>query len=238
MLQKETTAVAGPPVLETRGVTKTYETGGETIHALRGVDFQVCEEDFIAIRGPSGSGKSTLLNVLSCIDRPSNGEVWVQGRRASDLSERALARLRLNSLGLVFQAFNLIPVLSAYENIEYPLLLQRVAAAERRRRVREWLDAVGLSDLARRRPPQMSGGQQQRVALARALVTEADVVLADEPTGNLDTETTERVLRVIERLNREHSVSFVVVTHDPEVSQFATRSVDLRDGQLIERSAG
>jgi len=224
-----------PPVIETRKVKKTYETGGETVHALRGVDFRVQRGDFVAIRGPSGSGKSTLLNVLSCIDRPTDGEIWIQGVKANDLPERQLANLRLNDLGLVFQAFNLIPVLSAYENIEYPLLLQRVDPRNRRRRVQQWLDAVGLADLAGRRPQQMSGGQQQRVALARALVTEAALVLADEPTGNLDSKTTERILEIMRELNQEQGVSLLVVTHDPEVSAFATRHVDLRDGQLMER---
>ncbi len=235
MQNKQAAPSAPPPVLETRDVRKTYETGGETIHALRGIDFRVHQADFVAIRGPSGSGKSTLLNVLSCIDQPTHGDVWIGGDKASTLNERTLAKLRLEKLGLVFQAFNLIPVLSAYENIEYPLLLQRITPKERQRRVGEWLELVGLSELAKRRPQQMSGGQQQRVALARALVTEAAIVLADEPTGNLDAETTDRVLRIIQELNTERRVSFLVVTHDPEVSAFATRVVDLRDGLLSEQ---
>jgi len=221
-------------ILKTDNLTKVYEAGQEKVQALRGVNFLAEPGDFVVINGPSGSGKTTFLNLTACIDKPTEGEVWVDGVSTTSLAESGLADLRRDKIGLVFQSFNLVPVLSAFENVEYPLLLQGVARDERRKRVSRLLEEVELTKEARRRPDQMSGGQKQRVALARALVNEPKLVLADEPTGNLDTKTSERVMGIMKRLNAEHDVTFVVVTHDQLVNDYATRSVRIRDGELSE----
>lgn len=221
-------------MLKTINLTKDYQVGQETVHALRGVSFAVPKGDFLVINGPSGSGKTTLLNLIACIDYPTSGEVLIEDQTVSKLSESKLAELRREKIGLIFQTFNLIPVLSAYENIEYPLLLMGLSWAERRRRVNALLEEVGLADMARRRPDELSGGQRQRVAIARALVTNPKIVLADEPTANLDSETGNTVMQIMRRLNEEHRVAFVVVTHDPVVTQYARRTVRMRDGQLLD----
>ncbi len=186
------------------------------------------------INGPSGSGKTTFLNLISVIDRPTSGEVYIEGRPTSTQSEGQLAALRKTTIGLVFQSFNLIPVLSAAENVEYPLLLQGTERSLRRARVAAMLGEVGLLELARRRPGALSGGQRQRVAIARALITGPKIVLADEPTANLDSETGGAVMDLMRRLNEEHCVTFIVVTHDPAVSQYAKRRVRILDGRLEE----
>lgn len=221
-------------ILQTHNLTKIYRVGQEEVPALRGVDFEADAGDFTVINGPSGSGKTTFLNLIACIDKPSAGEVFIEGQPTSKLSESQLAELRKHKIGLVFQTFNLIPVLSAYENVEYPLLLLGVGRAERRRRVMALLEEVGLKDLAKRRPDELSGGQRQRVAIARALVTNPKLVLADEPTANLDSETGKQVMAIMRRLNEEHHVAFIVVTHDPVVTQYAQRTVKIRDGQLFD----
>lgn len=226
------TTTANARILETHELTKVYQVGQEKIHALRGADFQAEAGDFTVINGPSGSGKTTFLNLIACIDRPTSGEVFIEGQPTSQLSERQLAELRRYKIGLIFQTFNLIPVLLAYENVEYPLLLQKLNRADRRRRVMGLLELVGLKDLTRRRPEELSGGQRQRVAIARALVTEPKIVLADEPTANLDSETGKQVMGIMRSLNRELQVAFLVVTHDPVVTQYAQRVVNIRDGQL------
>jgi len=223
-------------ILETQRLSKVYSVGQEKIPALRGVDFQADAGDFIVINGPSGSGKSTFLNLIACVDRPTEGEVFIEGQATSQLSENQLAELRKHKIGLVFQSFNLIPVLSAYENVEYPLLLLGVNSSERKRRVMGLLDEVGIKDLAKRRPDELSGGQRQRVAIGRALVTEPKLVLADEPTANLDSETGKQVMSIMRRLNEDHKVAFLVVTHDPVVTQYAERTVKIRDGQLTEEN--
>jgi putative ABC transport system ATP-binding protein len=223
-------------IVETQNLSKVYHVGQEKISALRGVDFKASAGDFIVINGPSGSGKSTFLNLIACIDRPTTGEVFIESQATSHLTESRLAELRKRKIGLVFQTFNLIPVLSAYENVEYPLLLLGISAAERKRRVMMLLDEVGLKDLAKRRPDELSGGQRQRVAIARALVTEPKIVLADEPTANLDSETGKQVMAIMRRLNEDHHVAFLVVTHDPVVTQYAERTVKIRDGQLSEEN--
>lgn len=223
-------------ILETRQLTKIYQVGQEEIHALRGVDFRAEAGDFTVINGPSGSGKTTFLNLIGCIDRPTSGEVVIEGQATSRLSESQLANLRKRKIGLVFQTFNLIPVLSAFENVEYPLLLLGLRRAERRKRVMGLLDEVGLNDMAKRRPDELSGGQRQRVAIARALVTEPKIVLADEPSANLDSETGNQVMNIMCHLNQEHHVAFIVVTHDPVVTQYAQRIVKIRDGQLSEEN--
>lgn len=224
----------GLSFLEARSLTKTYQVGRSTVHALRAVDFVAMQGDFVVINGPSGSGKTTFLNLISAIDRPSQGEVLIQGLSTNDLSERQLAHLRKDKIGLIFQTFNLIPVLSAAENAEYPLLLQKVSKLERKKRVQAMLDEVGLEGLGRRRPNELSGGQRQRIAIARALITRPKIVLADEPTANLDSETGAQVMNLTRKLNQEHCVVFIVVTHDPAVTEYAQRQIRIHDGCLIE----
>ncbi|MFN4218272.1 MAG: ABC transporter ATP-binding protein [Candidatus Bipolaricaulia bacterium] len=221
-------------MLKTLNLTKDYQVGQEIVHALRGVTLEVPQGDFLVINGPSGSGKTTLLNLIGCIDRPTSGEVFIEGQAVSKLSEGRLAEVRREKIGLIFQTFNLIPVLSAYENVEYPLLLVGTSRAERHRRVSALLEEVGLASMAKRRPDELSGGQRQRVAIARALVTNPKIVLADEPTANLDSDTGAQVMQIMRRLNEEHKVAFVVVTHDPVVTQYAKRILRMRDGQLFD----
>lgn len=225
-------------LLKTEHLVKDYHVGKETIHALRGIDLEVDEGEFLVISGPSGSGKTTLLNLIGCIDRPTSGEVFIEGRPISKLPESKLAELRKQKIGLIFQTFNLIPVLSAYENVEYPLFLLGLSRRERHRRVSGLLEEVGLSGMARRRPDELSGGQRQRVAIARALVTNPKIVLADEPSANLDSETSEQVMRIMKVLNEEHKAAFIVVTHDPIVTQYAGRTFRMRDGLLFSEEAG
>jgi len=226
----------GDSLLETVNLTRTYRVGGQLVHALRDVCFVANQGDFVVINGPSGSGKSTFLNLISAIDRPTSGDVFINGDAISAQSEKQLSRLRKSAIGLVFQSFNLIPVLSAAENVEYPLLLQRIERSERKRRVQKMLDEVDIADLGRRRPNELSGGQRQRVAIARALITRPKLVLADEPTANLDSETGGRVMDLMCGLNKEHCVTFIVVTHDPAVSKYAQRHIRILDGTIEERS--
>ena len=214
-----------------RDVSKTYRLGKVTVTALDGVSLAVKAGEFLAVAGPSGSGKTTLLNLIGCLDTPTSGEVAIDGEAISGLSPGRRADLRARKLGFVFQTFNLIPVLTAWENVEYPLLLQRgrgdVAA-----RVRAALEHVGLADRARHRPPELSGGQQQRVAIARALVTEPALVLADEPTANLDSRTGHEIIELMRRLNRERGTTFVFSTHDPRIVNVADRVLEISDGRL------
>ncbi len=225
------------PAVECRNVSKTYQKDAVPVHALQGVDFTVQRGDFVSLSGPSGSGKSTLLNVIGGLDRPDDGEVLVDGVALGGLSESALAQLRLHKIGFVFQAYNLIPVLTALENVEFILQLQGVPGAERRERAGGVLAALGLADLGDRRPGELSGGQQQRVAICRAIVTEPVLLLADEPSANLDSATTEELLAELARLNREQGMTIVTATHDPMVMQFTTRQVKLRDGAIEQDSA-
>ena len=227
----------GDIFLETRDLSREYRTGGETVHALCQVSFQAHQGDFTVINGPSGSGKTTFLNMISLIDQPTQGDVLLEGASTRALTDRQLANLRKSKIGLVFQTFNLIPVLSAAENAEYPLLLQSLTREERKKRVRAILDEVGLLDLASRRPNELSGGQRQRVAIARALISRPKMVLADEPTANLDSETGRQVMELMRVLNEEHCVVFIVVTHDPAVSAYARREIRILDGRMQEESA-
>jgi putative ABC transport system ATP-binding protein len=224
----------GLAFLQAKALSKRYQVGSSTVHALREVNFSAMQGDFIVINGPSGSGKTTFLNLISAIDRPSEGDVLIQGVSTNSLSERQLAQLRKEKIGLIFQTFNLIPVLTAAENAEYPLLLQKLPKAERIERVRSMLAEVGLQDLGRRRPNELSGGQRQRIAIARALITRPKLVLADEPTANLDSETGAQVMDLMRRLNEEHCVVFIVVTHDPAVAEYARRRIRIHDGGLTE----
>jgi putative ABC transport system ATP-binding protein len=220
-------------ILRVEAVSKIYRQGQLDVAALRDVTLSVELGDFAVLAGPSGSGKTTLLNLMGALDRPTSGRVVAGGRDISQLTERALASLRLQHIGFVFQAYNLIPVLTAYENAEFVLLLQGVAAPERRRRVEEVLAAVGLSGLERRRPAELSGGQQQRVAVARAIAAQPDLVLADEPTANLDSKTALELIELMSRLNLERGVTFVVSSHDERVIERAARVVRLEDGRVV-----
>jgi len=221
------------PVVTCRGVSRVYEGDGVPVHALRGVDFELKTGEWVSVAGPSGSGKSTLLHVIGGLDQPTEGTVKVDDVEVTALSEAELSDLRLRKIGFVFQAYNLIPVLSALENVEFIMQLQGVAGGERRRRAIDALDALGLADLADRRPGEMSGGQQQRVAIARAIVTNPVLLLADEPSANLDTATTEELLDVLRRLNNERGVTILTATHDPMVMSYTTRQVNLRDGHVV-----
>ena len=218
-----------------KDVTKTYRLGTLTVTALAGVSLTVRTGEFLAVAGPSGSGKTTLLNLIGCLDTPTSGEIAIDGEPVSALSPGRRADLRASKLGFVFQTFNLIPVLTAYENVEYPLLIHR-RGGNVATRVRAALEQVGLGDRATHRPPELSGGQQQRVAIARALVGEPALVLADEPTANLDSHTGHDIIELMRRLNREHGTTFVFSTHDPRIMKAADRVLEISDGRL--RSTG
>jgi len=218
--------------VELKDVKKTYRTGPIEVPALRGVSLQIAPGEFLAVAGPSGSGKTTLLNIIGGLDRADDGEVLVEGKNLQLLSSGELAYLRLQRLGFVFQAYNLLPVLTALENAEFTLLLQGVRVKERKERVRELFSEIGLAGLEHRRPGELSGGQQQRVAVARAMVTEPALILADEPTANLDSATAAALLAVMEQLNRAHNTTFVYSTHDPQVMERARRLIRLHDGQI------
>lgn len=219
-------------VIKTQGVTKVYNPDKIPVHALNGVDINIEEGEFTAIVGPSGSGKTTLLNIIGGLDHPSDGEVFVGGTDISTLSDNQLIDFRKDYIGFVFQAYNLIPVLTAKENVEFVMLLQKRSKAERDQRVRELMDAVGLSEKMNSRPAQLSGGQQQRVAVARALAPKPTFILADEPTANLDSKSTENLLDIMARLNREEQMTFVFSTHDQRVIDRARRVVTLVDGKI------
>jgi len=216
-------------------VSKSYRLGKVDVRALENVDLDVDRGEFLALAGPSGSGKTTLLNLVGCIDKPNRGRIVLDGVDVTAVPLHRLAATRRDALGYIFQTFNLIPVLTAYENVEYPLLLQSVARRERDARVRRWLDQVGLGAQASQRPDQLSGGQRQRVAIARAMVGEPKLVLADEPTANLDSDTAAHILDLLATLNEETGTTFVFATHDPAVMSRAHRVVRLRDGRIAER---
>lgn len=233
-----TTRPSAAPLFELDAVHKVYGTGGEAVHALRGIDWILSPGEFTGLVGPSGSGKTTLLNLLGCLDRPTSGSVKLDGRELFSRSERQLSRLRAERLGFIFQDFNLFAVLSAYENVEYPLLLNGIPAMERHRRVDAMLERVGLRPKRSRRPDELSGGEKQRVAIARALVHRPALVLADEPTANLDSETGSRIVSLLAELNRELGTTFVIGTHDPALAPHLRRVTTLRDGRITEDRAG
>ena len=221
-------------IVKLRAVSKDYGQGAVVVHALRGVDLEIPRGSFAALAGPSGSGKSTLLNILGGLDRPSSGTIQVDGQEVTRLGRAELARLRLRKIGFVFQAYNLLPVLTAYENAEYVLLMQGVPAAERRRRVLELLGQVGLEGLERRFPRELSGGQQQRVAIARALAQEPLVMLADEPVASLDPVTTIQVMNYLKKINREDGITTVANLHHVDLAlKYATRVVGIRAGTIV-----
>lgn len=221
------------PVIETRSLTKTYHDHGVPVTAVNNVDLSIEKGEFAAVVGPSGSGKTTLLNLIGGLDSPTSGEITVAGKKISDFKPSKLIDFRLNNIGFVFQAYNLIPVLTALENVEFIMLLQNISRHERHQRAKELLASVGLEDLLNRRPVELSGGQQQRVAVARALASMPSFVLADEPTANLDSEAAEKLLDIMEQLNRERRMSFIFSTHDPRVVNRARRVITLRYGSIL-----
>ncbi len=224
---------AAEAVIRTRDLRRDYEMGSEVVRALRGVDLEIAAGEFVAVMGPSGSGKTTLMNLISCLDAPTAGAYWLSGRRVSELDDDALARVRNREIGFVFQTFNLLPRASALQNVELPLAYAGLGKRERRPRAEAVLARLGLEDRMHHRPPELSGGQRQRVAIARALVNEPSLLLADEPTGNLDSETSSEILDVFEELH-DAGQTLVLVTHEPEVAVHARREVHLRDG-CVER---
>jgi putative ABC transport system ATP-binding protein len=221
-------------VVRTVGLTRRYKMGDAFVDALRGVDLTVARGEFVALVGPSGSGKSTVLNLIGGLDRPTSGQVWINGTELSASDERTLTRHRRQHVGFVFQSFNLLPRLTAEENVALPLMFSGVPEKERRARARALLERVGLGPRLTHRPTQLSGGEQQRVAIARALVGQPALLLADEPTGNLDTTIGAEIMALLRELNQEQGLTLLVVTHDPEVAAFADRIVRLRDGRLQE----
>lgn len=223
-------------IVELVDVTKIYPLGKTQVHAVRGVSFTIEKGDFISITGPSGSGKSTILNMIGCIDTPTSGVVKINGTETGSLKDKQLTELRHKTLGFIFQSFNLIPVLDVYENIEFPLLLGR--EKRDKARTREWIDflieAVGLAEHRHHRPSELSGGQRQRVAIARALATKPMIVLADEPTANLDSKTGKAIIELMKKLNQELETTFIFSTHDPEIVEIADHVIRLQDGRVIE----
>ncbi|MEZ5545376.1 MAG: ABC transporter ATP-binding protein [Lysobacteraceae bacterium] len=219
------------------GVTKSYQRGKQSVEVLHGVDLSIPKGDFVALMGPSGSGKTTLLNLIGGLDTPSGGSVAVGGQRIDQYSAGQLAKWRAQHVGFVFQFYNLLPVLTAQANVELPLLLTRMGAAERAKRAKIALTLVGLADRADHKPKELSGGQEQRVAIARAIVTDPTLLVCDEPTGDLDRKTADEILTLLQTLNREHGKTIVMVTHDPKAAEYAARTVHLDKGQLVDALA-
>ena len=218
-------------LLRIRDLTRRYDLGGETIHALRGVSLDIHRNEYVAVMGPSGSGKSTMMNLLGCLDTPSSGEYWLNGQEVSQLADDALARVRNREIGFVFQTFNLLPRATALRNVELPLVYAGVPGSERRDRAAHALEQVGLAHRRDHRPNELSGGQRQRVAIARALVNQPSILLADEPTGNLDSTTSEEIMRVFSELHATGQ-TVIMVTHEPDIAARAARIVTLRDGRI------
>ena len=221
-------------IIRTEKLEKVYQDNSVPVHALKGIDLSISAGEFTVIAGPSGSGKTTLLNLIGALDKPTAGKVYLEGEDLSAKSKGQLANIRLNKIGFIFQAYNLIPVLTALENIEFTMMLRGIPEKERRRRALALMGELGIAELANKRPTEMSGGQQQRVAVARAIVNDPTIVLADEPTANLDSVTGSRLLDLMERMNREHNITFVFSSHDPKVIERGRRLLWLRDG-LIEK---
>jgi len=223
---------SGDVVIHLERIHKIYHMGDIEVHALRGVSLDIHRGEFVAIMGPSGSGKSTMMNIIGCLDRPTKGHYFLDGVDVSTVDKPGIAYIRNKNVGFVFQSFNLVPRTSALENVELPLVYAGVGGSERTRRARAALAEVSLSDRERNMPNQLSGGQQQRVALARALVNNPSLILADEPTGALDTRTSVEVMEIFQRLNRERNLTIIVVTHEPDVAQYAQRIIQFRDGRI------
>jgi putative ABC transport system ATP-binding protein len=218
-------------IILTHKLTRDYDMGGEVVRALRGVSVQIKQNEYVAVMGPSGSGKSTLMNLIGCLDTPTGGEYWLNGQKVSDLDDDALARIRNKEIGFVFQTFNLLPRATALHNVELPLIYAGRAARERRAQATQALERVGLGDRMAHRPNELSGGQRQRVAIARALVNEPSILLADEPTGNLDSATSGEIMQVFRDLHRQGQ-TIVMVTHEHDIAAHAARVVTLKDGEI------
>ncbi len=227
------------PLIAIEKATKTYVMGDVQVHALRGVTTSVEAGEFVAIMGPSGSGKSTFMNIVGCLDRPSSGTYTLDGQRVESMTRDDLAAIRNKKIGFVFQTFNLLARTSAVENVELPLLYNGATVRERRARALERITAVGLAGREHHLPSQLSGGQQQRVAIARALINEPAILLADEPTGNLDSRTSVEIMAIVQRLNRERGITIILVTHEPDIAGYSSRRIHFRDGRLVrdERAA-
>jgi putative ABC transport system ATP-binding protein len=226
--------MAAEPIMQIRNVIKSFTRGGETLTVLRDLNLSVAEGEFLGIMGPSGSGKTTLLNLIAGLDQPNRGEVWIGGQCISRMTEAQLASWRTRNIGFIFQFYHLLPVLTAYENVELPLLLLPITAQKRREQVLNALDLVGLSERLSHRPGQLSGGQQQRVGIARAIVTDPTIIVADEPTGDLDARSAVEILNLMDILQRELKKTILLVTHDPRAAERAQRIVHLEKGQLLE----
>jgi len=224
----------GTSAIEIRGLSKTYLLGDVRVEALKGVDLSILSGDFLAVMGPSGSGKSTLMNILGCLDRPTSGSYRLDGKEVGNLSRDGRAVIRRSRIGFVFQGFNLLPRLSALENVELPMIYDSTPSADRRERARSALAAVGLEERGHHLPSQLSGGQQQRVAIARAIVNTPALLLADEPTGNLDSATSDEILGIFQQLNDGRGITLVLVTHEQDISQYARRVIRFRDGRIVE----
>lgn len=224
-------------IVDLEGVVKTYRKGRERVEVLHELDLEISAGEFAALMGPSGSGKTTLLNLIGGLDKPTAGSITVSGQRIDQLGSRALARWRSEHVGFIFQFYNLMPVLTAQRNVELPLLLKKMSAKERRERARTALEIVGLSDRAKHLPRELSGGQEQRVAIARAIVSDPDILLADEPTGDLDRDTASEILDLLGTLNQRHGKTILMVTHDPVAAERAGRTVHMDKGSLLEAAA-
>jgi len=222
-------------MVQVRDVSKVYERGKQKVPVLQGLTLDIPKGDFVALMGPSGSGKTTLLNLIGGLDQPSSGEILVGGSRIDKLSAGQLAKWRAGNVGFVFQFYNLMPVLTAEGNVELPLLLTRLGKAQRRKNVGVALEVVGLSDRAKHKPRELSGGQEQRVAIARAIVSDPQLLVCDEPTGDLDRKTADEILRLLQALNEQHGKTIVMVTHDPKAAEYAKRILHLEKGQLLEQ---
>lgn len=221
-------------IVELRKVWKIFKTKHYEVQALRGIDLEIEKGEFLIVMGPSGSGKSTLLHLIGCLDKPTSGEVFINGISTSKLNDFELTNLRRDKIGFIFQLYNLIPTLTAFENIELPMVLKGIPKEERRKRAMYLLESLGIEEIVNRKPSELSGGQQQRVAIARALANDPEILLCDEPTGNLDSKTGEQIIRKIKELNEERNVTVVLVTHDLNIKKFGDRVIYLRDGQVVD----
>ncbi|MFT3791653.1 MAG: ABC transporter ATP-binding protein [Rudaea sp.] len=224
-------------LVEIRNVSKTYERGKQKVEVLHHIDLDIAQGDFLALMGPSGSGKTTLLNLIGGLDSPTQGEISVGGQRIDNLNQGALAKWRASHVGFIFQFYNLLPMLSAQKNVELPLLLTRLGAAQRKKNAAIALQLVGLAERAGHKPTELSGGQQQRVAIARAIVSDPTLLVCDEPTGDLDRQSAEDVLGLLQTLNRQHGKTIVMVTHDPKAAEYASHTLHLDKGTLVEQAA-